>query len=181
MTSCRILYQDTIFFEETITTQCDLAYQEVVRDQLIDVLNKKKVGVEKVEELPVVANKVIEATFFFKYNKNKLFVGNREFKKFMKEIEAQLEESTNNITIKINSSASKVPTIKYADNAELSRLRAENVKYDIINYVSKKSDFSDRIQIVIVDSVVDGPDYENDKGDKEKYEPYQFSKLKTEN
>ncbi len=170
-----------VIHEETITTQCDLPYQEIVRDQLIDVLNKKKVGVEKVEEIPVVASKVIEATFYFKYNKNKLFVGNREFKKFMKEIEAQLEETTGTVVVKINSSASKVPTTKYENNEELSRLRAENIKYDIINYIDKKSEYSNRISTVIVESVVAGPEYENDKKNRDKYEPFQFSKLKTEN
>lgn len=170
-----------VIHQETITTQCDIPYQEVVRDQLIDVLKKKKVGVEKVEEIPVVANKVIEAAFYFKYNKNKLFVGNREFKKFMKEVEAQLKETDGSVVVKINSSASKVPTTKYENNEELSRLRAENIKYDIINYLEKKSEYASRISTVIVESVVSGPEYENDKNNKDKYEPFQFSKLKTEN
>lgn len=170
-----------VIYEETIKTECDIPFQEIQRDQLIDVVNKKKVGVEKVEEIPVVASKVIEATFFFKYNKNKLFIGNREFKKFMKEVESQLEGNSDNVVIKIKSSASKVPTTKYDSNEELSKLRAENIKYDIINYIEKKSDFSKRINIVIVESVVSGPEYENDKKDKDKYEPYQYSKLKTEN
>ena len=99
----------------------------------------------------------------------------------MKEIEAQLAENNATIVIKVNSSASKVPTTKYESNEELALLRAENIKYDIINYVNKKSEFSNRIDIVIVESVVAGPEFENDKKNKEKYEPYQFSKLKTEN
>ncbi len=170
-----------VIYEETIKTECDVAFQEIERDQLIDVLNKKKVGVEKVEELPVVANKTIEATFFFKYNKNKLFVGNREFKKFMKEIEKQLEGNNEHIVVKIKSSASKVPTTKYKSNEELSQLRAEHIKYDIINFIEKNSDYSDRISTVIVESIVSGPDYENDKRNKEKYQPFQYAKVKTEN
>lgn len=170
-----------VIHEETIQTECDLKYQEIIREQLIDVVDKKKIEVEKVEEVPVVANKVIESIFYFKYNKNKVFIGNREFKKFMKEIEAQLEDHDGSILIKVSSSASKVPTTDYESNEELSRLRAENIKYDIINYLQNKSMFSTRIDIVIVESIVSGPEYENDKKNKEKYEPYQFSKLKTEN
>ncbi len=170
-----------VIYEETIQTECDLKYQEIIREQLIDVIEKKKIEIEKVEEVPVIANKVIEAVFYFKYNKNKLVVGNREFKKFMKEIVTQLEEHDGNVVVKVSSSASKVPTTKYENNEELSRLRAENIKYDIINYIGKMGDFSTRINVVIVESVVSGPEYENDKKNKEKYEPYQFSKLKTEN
>ncbi len=99
----------------------------------------------------------------------------------MKEIVTQLEEHDGNVVVKVSSSASKVPTTKYENNEELSRLRAENIKYDIINYIGKMGDFSTRINVVIVESVVSGPEYENDKKNKEKYEPYQFSKLKTEN
>lgn len=170
-----------VIFQETITTECEMAYQEINREQLIDVLKKKKVDVEEVEEIPVVANKVMEVIFYFKYNKNKLFVGNREFKNFMREVDAQLVDNNESVVIKINSSASKVPTTKFANNEELSLTRAENLKYDIINYLDKNSANKNRISIVIVDSVVAGPDFENDKKDRDKYEPYQFSKLRTEN
>lgn len=170
-----------VVFEETIQTDCESVYQEKIGEQLIDIIKKKKVDVEEVEEVQVVAIKEIEATFFYRYNKNKLFVGNREFRKFLKHIEKQLENNSENITIKISSSASTVPTDKYENNQELSRSRAENLKYDIINYLEKNSAYKNRINIVIYESVVDGPEYENDGKNRNKYEPFQFTRIKTEN
>jgi hypothetical protein len=101
-------------------------------------------------------------------------------KKFLTKIEKQLEEGREKITINIYSSASYVPTKKFKNNEELARLRAENIKYDIISYIQRSSKYNGKISIVIVDYRVDGPKYENDPSNKEKYRNFQFIKLETE-
>lgn len=166
---------------EVIKTECGLAYQEIDREYLVDLKKRKIVTVEKVDtEVPVLANKQLEMINFFKYNDNKLFLQSREFKKFMSDLEEQLKASTGNLTIKIYSSASQVPTRKYKDNQELANLRAENMKYDVVTHLQKKTNFSNRVNVVIVESSVNGPTYEHDGKNKEKYAPFQFVKLKTE-
>jgi flagellar motor protein MotB len=181
----RLVYQigenHQVVFEDTIKTDCESVYQEKTSEHLLDVVKKKKVDVEEVEEVQVVAIKEAEAIFYYRYNKNKLFVGNREFRRFLRKIEKQLENNSENIIIKISSSASTVPTDKYENNQDLSRSRAENMKYDIINYLEKNSSYKNRISIVIYESLVDGPEYDGDGKNRGKYEPFQFTKIKTEN
>lgn len=114
----------------------------------------------------------------FGYNKNKLTVKRGPLKKFVKKIEKQLKNGRDNITINIISSASRVPTKTFGTNEKLAEVRAENMKYDLIEYFEKK--YSGKVNVVIVSTIVDGPAYNDDSADKDKYWPYQFVSLKTE-
>lgn len=173
----KIMLVDTILTENTRP----IAITKV--DVLLDVREMKIVPEEKPVDLPEVVTidyKPIEFKYFFDYNANKLSPKKGDFKKFMKEVEKQLEEGRKTVTIKVYSSASTVPTNKFKDNNELASTRAENVKYDIVEYVQKNEKFQGRINVVIVESKVDGPQYEKDNFKKEKYREFQYIYLKTE-
>ncbi len=114
----------------------------------------------------------------FKYNKNKLSVDKGDLRKFVRQIKKDLKDGRQSITINIYSSASKVPTRTFGTNENLAKVRAENIKYDLINHFKKK--YADKVNVVIVSSKVAGPEYTEDAGNKRKYEPYQFVELKTE-
>jgi hypothetical protein len=114
----------------------------------------------------------------FGYNKNKVDVDRGELKRFLKDVEAQLEDGRQQITVKIVSSASNVPTKTFGTNEKLAEVRAENIKYDIANYFSKK--YAGRVNVVIERTLVDGPVYEEDSANRAKYEPFQFVSLRTE-
>jgi len=116
----------------------------------------------------------------FGYNKNKLTTSRGDLKKFVKEIEEQLIDGRESITINIISSASNVPTTTFSSNEKLAAVRGENMKYDLIAYFEKNKDFKGKVNVVIVTSKVDGPAYENDAGNRSKYSPYQFVSLATE-
>ncbi len=177
---------DKELLKETVNTECGTHYSIVQKNVLMDVDNMTIVPITEkdtvivLEELPVIQLKNLEAKHFFKYDDNKLSMKGRDFRKFLKEVENQLKSSENSITVKVFSSASHVPTRKYQSNQQLADLRAENVKYDIITYFQQKTKFANRINVVIVSSTVEGPAYENDSKNKEKYQPYQFVVLKTE-
>lgn len=115
----------------------------------------------------------------FGYNKNKLTMSNNELKKFAKDIVDQLEDGRTNITIKIHSSASNVPTKSYGTNEKLASVRAENMKYDLIEYFTKKGVVA-KVNVVIAVTEVQGPPYEGDSSNRDKYTPFQFVSLKTE-
>lgn len=100
--------------------------------------------------------------------------------KFLQDVEKQIDNGRTLVTINVYSSASQVPTAKFSNNEELSRSRAENVKYDIMTYFQGKEKYLEKINVVIQNSVVEGPVYENDRDNKNKYRPYQFILLKTE-
>lgn len=170
--------------EESFTTKCDVEYEEIKRELILDVPNKKilfpKDTIQDVPEVIVADFPNIEFMHYFDYNKNKLTVKKGELNDFVKEVEKQLKDGREKITINIYSSASKVPTRTYETNDKLTLIRAENMKYDLMNYFEKESDYKDKVNIVIVTTVVQGPEYNKDSSDTSKYRPYQYVGLKTE-
>lgn len=173
---------DNVMFEDAFTTLCDTAYQEIYKELLLDV-DKRIIVLPPDTVLPpvdVVAYPNLEFMHYFAYNKNKLSVSNGKLKDFVKDVEAQLEKGRENITINIYSSASHVPTKTYETNENLTKIRAENMKYDLIAHFEKDAKYKGKVNVVIVTQIVQGPDYEQDSKNKEKYFPYQYVGLKTE-
>lgn len=185
----RIEYTDLanneVIHIDGFTTLCDTSYQEIYRELLID-FDKGIIVLppDTIVDLPpvVVADcPNLEFMHYFEYNKNKLSVKKGDLKKFVKEVETQLTENCReNVTINVYSSASNVPTKTYATNENLTRIRAENMKYDIIAYFEKNEKFKGRVNVVIVTAIVQGPEYVKDAGNTKKYGPYQYVGLKTE-
>ena len=174
----------SVMYEESFTTKCELAYQEIVRELLLDVPGRKLIFPEdSVVDIPVVdivTWKNLEFIHYFDYNKNKLYTDKGKLKDFVKEVEKQLKEGRPSITINVYSSASHVPTKTYETNEKLTQIRAENMKYDLQTYFESKANFKGKVNVVIVSAVVDGPEYVKDFKDQKKYKPYQFVGLKTE-
>lgn len=167
------------------TTFCDTSYQEIYSEMLLDVDKRILVfppdSVLELDTVVVVDCPNLEFMHYFEYNKNKLTVKKGDLKKFVKEVEKQLEEDCReNVTINVYSSASHVPTKTYETNENLTRIRAENMKYDLIAYFEQEAQFKGRVNVVVVTAIVQGPDYIKDAGDTKKYGPYQYVGLKTE-
>jgi tetratricopeptide (TPR) repeat protein len=171
-------------YEESFTTKCDQAYQEIYRELLLDVPNRKLIfpedTVKEIEPVLVTSFKNLEFIHYFDYNKNKLFTDKGKLKDFVKEVEQQLKEGRPSITINVFSSASHVPTKTYETNEKLTQIRAENMKYDLVTYFENKPEYKGKVNVVIVTAIVDGPEYVKDFKDQKKYKPYQFVGLKTE-
>lgn len=170
--------------EETFTTKCDTNYQEVYRELILDVPNKKILfpqdTVQEIPEVEVTEYPNLEFIHYFDYNKNKLTVKKGELKEFVQAVEAQLIEGRPAITINIYSSASHVPTKTYGTNENLTKIRAENMKYDLQTYFESKPELNGKVNIVIVSTLVQGPEYVKDASNTKKYRPYQYVGLKTE-
>ena len=133
----------------------------------------------EVAEVEVKNYDNLDLTYFFTYNKNKVNASKREMKKFLKDILGQLEDGRSKITVKVNSSASQVPTKSFSSNEELAKTRAENIKYDLVSYFQKKG-HSDKVTVVVESSKVQGPEYADDARNRSKYEEFQYVKLATE-
>ncbi len=173
---------DKIMHEDGFTTLCDTAYQEIYRELLLDV-DKRIIVLPPDTVLPPVTvtdYPNLEFMHYFAYNKNKLTVNKGQLKDFVQAIEKQLDEGRPNITINIYSSASHVPTKTYKTNENLTKLRAENMKYDLIAYFEKNEKYKGKVNVVVATTIVQGPEYDQDSRDKEKYFPYQYVGLKTE-
>lgn len=175
---------NNVMLEETFKTDCDKAYQEIFRELILDVATRTisfpPDTVTEVDPVVVSTHKNIEFIHYFNYNENKLSVSKGDLKRFVKDIEQQLNDGRPKITINVYSSASHVPTKTYETNEQLTKLRAENMKYDLSNYFNSKAEFAGKVNVVIATAIVDGPDYTKDFKDKKKYRPYQFVGLKTE-
>lgn len=171
-----------IMHEDGFTTLCDTAYQEVYKELLIDVDTRKAVIIQDTILPPVLVTEWpnLEFMHYFDYNKNKLTTKRGDLKDFVEAVRGQLEEGRPNITINIYSSASHVPTKTYKTNEILTKLRAENMKYDLIAYFQDYPDLKDKVNVVIVTTVVQGPEYIKDSANTKKYKPYQYVGLKTE-
>ena len=109
-----------------------------------------------------------------------LTVSKGDLKDFVKEIEKQLKDGRERITINVYSSASHVPTKTFETNEKLTQIRAENMKYDLSTHFESNPAYAGKVNVVIVSAIVDGPEYIKDFKDKKKYKPYQFVGLKTE-
>lgn len=173
----------TIMHRDSFTTFCDTAYQEIYRELLIDVDKGIVIFPEDTVIIPpVFVTEYVNLEFmhYFEYNKNKLSTKKGDLKDFVKQVEQQLKEGRESITINIYSSASHVPTKTYGTNIKLTSIRAENMKYDLIAHFEKKEDYKGKVNVVIVTRIVQGPEYIKDAGNKKKYLPYQYVGLKTE-
>lgn len=171
-------------FGESITTSAANKNERIIRYFIYDPKTKtiklQKDTIKEIKEVVVSTFKNLEFLHYFEYNKNKITTRKGDLKKFLKQIIEQLENGRKNITINIYSSASNVPTNAYASNEELTKMRAENLKYDLIAYFDENSNYKGRVNIVITSAIVDGPPYDADADKQEKYTPYQFVGLKTE-
>jgi len=151
------------------------------RGQFADVsVELTEPGSLELDEVTVASFKNMEFINYFDYNKNRLTIKRGKLKHYVNDIEKQLKNGREKVTIKVYSCASHVPTKTYKTNEALSTLRAENMKYDLINHFENNKKFKGKVTVVIASAIVDGPEYNDDGRDKKKYVPYQFVALKTE-
>lgn len=175
---------NTVMLEETFMTECKPEYQEIYRELILNMpertLSYPVDTTQVIDPVDVSTHKNIEFIHYFDYNKNKLNVRDGELKAFVKEVENQLKEGRQRITINVYSSASQVPTKTYETNEKLTQIRAENMRYDLSTYFEGIPEYTGKVNVVIVTAIVDGPEYVKDAKNKKKYKPYQFVGLKTE-
>lgn len=116
---------------------------------------------------------------FFTYNKN-YPKKEKELQKFIVKVAEQIN-STGNVKISIESSASKVPTTTYDTNNQLSKLRSEIAKKMLLDSLAKIGIEKDKVTFVKINTLVQGPKYKGDYlENKTMYEKYQYVKIYSE-
>lgn len=167
---------ETQIHEETFSTECSEDFEEVYRHIMLDV---PTMTVIQPQEL-LSSYSPISMKHYFGYNKNKLDPNEGSLKIFLDSLENQIKNGRTDVTLTINSSASKVTTRRYKDNQELARTRAEKLNTLLDIYFNEKG-LSDSIDITIKNVEVAGPEYNNrDYTDVEKYIPYQYVSVSLE-
>lgn len=166
--------------KETFKTECTTEYREIYKVLRIDVEKREVIFPDTIPDVVVKDYTNLELKYYFDYNKNKLTVKRGELKDFVQAIDTQLADGREKVTIVIESSASFVPTKTFDSNEELAKLRAENMKYDLLNYFDSNETTKGKVNVVISKAIVQGPEYVKDRNNTEKYKPYQYVFLKTE-
>lgn len=168
---------ETVFYKETFSTDCDRGYDEIVKEITLDVPTMTVIDGDKDDKDDFVFNPVT-LTHYFGYNKNKLSTSEGEMNAFIAAVEDQLSNGRESITINIQSSASKVPTRTFKNNMTLAETRGENIRKALYDYFSKESDFEGRVKINVQKAGVNGPRYTSGSGSNiDRYVAYQFVKL----
>jgi hypothetical protein len=113
---------------------------------------------------------------FFKYNADQTSQKASNLAALISKISTKLLKDS--VTVAIESSASKVPTsAQFAhSNKVLADKRAEDTKKTIINELKKKHAKVIKLKFDVTSSV-QGPDYEQDAQDQDKYQRFQYVKV----
>ena len=167
---------DLVMGNDGFTTECTQEYQEIYKELILDV-DKRTIIVPEVKQPDGFPP--LEFMHYFTYNKNVISTSEGELKTFVENVEKQLNEGRESVTISIYSSASNVPTKTYVTNQNLAHVRAENIKKELTAYFEGKEELKGKVTVIVGSELVQGPEYEKDSANKEKYNPFQYVGLKT--
>jgi hypothetical protein len=141
----------------------------VIKETTRDV--RCKSSVVQVGDLPTY-----EFEKYYGYNK-KGVSGNDSWDEYVNTV-MELIEKRGYAQIEIEGSASYVPTRTFKSNKDLSTKRAEDGKEKLMKALKKNGVDTSKVKIVVVNSKVQGPKYEGDFKNTEKYGKYQYLKMK---
>jgi tetratricopeptide (TPR) repeat protein len=159
-----------IFHSENFNIPCDTVYYEIERT--ID-LNKTILQ----DSLNVVIDSA-EYQKYFGYNKHDINTSEEKFMEFISKSKNILAQDKG-LFITIEGSASWVPTRTFGNNQKLAKKRADDAKATIMAELEKQGVNLNFVKIEIK-SNVNGPNYEGDFQNTDKYGPFQYVKVKAE-
>ena len=158
--------------KEVLATACDKGYEEIYRHIVLDVPTMEVV---KPQEL-ISSYEPLKMKHFFGYNKNQLNPEKGALKVFLDSLQSQIDKGRTNVELKINSSASEVPTKTFNNNNALAEKRANQLK-DLLSEYFEQKGLGDSVKLTINKIEVSGPMYDKDYVNIEKYAPYQFASI----
>lgn len=124
--------------------------------------------------------KVPEYQHFFGYNKDKFDTKTTNFRVFVQGIKEIVDQDMP-VTIYVSSSASHVPTRAYRDNQDLAVKRLNNGKQVLIDLLEEFDVDISKVNIVLKEATVNGPEYNNDAEEKRYvYGKFQYIKFDIE-
>ncbi|PHR48136.1 MAG: hypothetical protein COA32_06340 [Fluviicola sp.] len=169
---------ETEFHRETFDTECDLGYEEVVKDILLDLPTMSVIDEDKQEEEEFLYAPVV-LKHNFDYNNNKLSLEKGSLKALLDELISQAEAGRENFEITVNASASKVPTRTFKNNMELANTRANNMTALLKEFIDSNETLKGKVVVKTNKVGVNGPAYKyGTHEDIEKYVPFQFVEIK---
>ena len=168
---------ETEFHRETFDTDCELGYDEVVKDILLDLPTMSVIDEDKEDEKDYQYAPIV-FKHNFDYNNNKLNTEKGALKELLDELVSQAEAGRENFEITVNASASKVPTRTFKNNMELANTRANNTTNLLKEYIENNEVLKGKVVVKVNKVGVNGPAYEyGTHKNIEKYVPFQFVEI----
>jgi tetratricopeptide (TPR) repeat protein len=168
---------ETEFYREQFDVGCEMVYQMVYREIILDVNSMTVIEKEPEPDPTVFAFAPLELIHYFGYNRNALSTSKGELSEFLTLVESQLSEGREQVVIYVDASASKVPTRSFKNNMELAESRANNIKQEIEKFLLKNDALKDKVIVKIDKISVGGPAYDGNPKNLGKYAPNQYIKL----
>ncbi len=110
---------------------------------------------------------------YFGYNKHTIDREAEPFNTFMEEVERRIREK-GKVSLNIEGSASKVPTTTYESNLELALERLKKARDLILDELRSRGYGVEKVNFAKTNASVQGPDYEDDAKNADKYRQYQY-------
>ncbi|MCB9184168.1 MAG: PD40 domain-containing protein [Flavobacteriales bacterium] len=114
---------------------------------------------------------------YYAYNAKDIDQEEDRWRKFIDVVAKQITEK-GEARIVIEASASKVPTKTFGTNENLSRKRMEDARARLIEAIKARGLDPDKLRLEAVNNLVQGPRYQGDYQNTEKYGKFQYVKLK---
>ncbi len=118
-----------------------------------------------------------EYTKMYAYNAKDIDLNEARWRAFI-DVVVGLIDKNGEARVVIEASASKVPTKTFGTNENLSRQRMEDARKRIVEAVGARGKDANLLKLEAVNNLVQGPRYGADPQNTEKYEKYQYVKLK---
>ncbi|HRO99497.1 MAG TPA: hypothetical protein PLN54_08700 [Flavobacteriales bacterium] len=114
---------------------------------------------------------------FYAYNAKDIDLNEDRWQQFVNVV-VDLIAKNGEARVVIEASASKVPTKTFGTNENLSRQRMEDARKRLLEAVAARGADTSKLKLEAVNNLVQGPRYQGDYQNTEKYGKFQFVKLK---
>lgn len=118
-----------------------------------------------------------EYTKFYVYNAKDIDQNEARWREFV-DVVVGLIEKNGEARVVIEASASKVPTKTFGTNENLSRQRMEDARKRLVEAVTARGKDANLLKLEAVNNLVQGPRYNGDYQNTDKYGKFQYAKLK---
>lgn len=181
--------RDVTLATDTFSIDCDIAYQEIYKELLLNPVRIEKDGSatilrDKTGEIIASANtpKFEPASFkrLFGYNEMDVAGEAEVFAAFMDRVK-NIVDNKGSVDISVTASASKVPTTTYGSNEKLAKLRMEQAVDRVKNSAGQMGIELDKLKFISTESKVSGPAYKGDfRNGADTYRKYQYVEISAE-
>ncbi len=162
-------------------TKEDLKIDGSIKDETVtlnkEALDKLSKDEQETADKTEVNVQKVQFQKYYGYNEKGIASEEQRFITFVKGVE-DIIAKRGYANVEVEGSASTVPTRTYGSNKKLAKLRSEEAKKVLLDVLKKHGVDLSKVKLMSVNSVVQGPKYNWDYKNEDKYTKYQYILLK---